>query len=62
MFMPGDVVQLKSGGPDMTVAKTSAQNDLSMTLKSNQFHCIWFTKDFTLKNEIFTNLVLEKVR
>lgn len=31
-FKPGDIVQLKSGGPSMTVSE----------LKNGQYHCQWF--------------------
>ena len=34
-FSQGDVVQLKSGGPKMTIAK----------LSENQAECVWFVSD-----------------
>ena len=48
-FKPGDVVQLKSGGPQMTVADSSGGSIL----------CIWTDKNKTFR-EPFPPVVLEK--
>lgn len=48
-FKPGDVVQLKSGGPIMTVADVSGGSIL----------CIWIEKNKTFR-EPFPPIVLEK--
>ena len=37
-FNPGDTVQLKLGGPIMTIANSSYDGKRS-------FYCLWFTKD-----------------
>ena len=39
-FETGDVVQLKSGGPKMTVDSGDALEKLALT--GNKIHCQWF--------------------
>jgi uncharacterized protein YodC (DUF2158 family) len=48
----GDVVQLKSGGPEMTVEEIKPSNNVS---------CVWFqTPDFIRRT--FSIAVLKKIR
>lgn len=42
-FQEGDVVQLNSGGPKMTVTEVRGSN----------YFCMWFTSDSKLQNAIF---------
>lgn len=49
-FIVGDVVKLKSAGPDMTIAKI---NDSSL-------ECTWFDQKGELKSENFIAEILEK--
>jgi uncharacterized protein YodC (DUF2158 family) len=53
-FKPGDVVQLKSGGPKMTVsaAESSATGKV-------QYICEWFDADLKRLSAIFTPPVLK---
>lgn len=55
-FKIGDVVRLKSGGPDMTVVSL---NENSMTHKG-QIKCQWFEKNRP-QDSIFPSAALEKV-
>lgn len=55
-FTIGDVVQLKSGGPDMTVVSL----DEDTTLKTSQVHCQWFEKNRPHSGS-FPAAALEKV-
>ena len=52
-FTPGDVVQLKSGGPKMTVAAVETGSG-----GRTQYICEWFDKDFKRLSAIFTAPVL----
>ncbi len=47
----GDVVALKSGGPDMTVENVDEQGNVT---------CTWFDKDGNRKKETFKEEMLEK--
>jgi uncharacterized protein YodC (DUF2158 family) len=47
----GDVVQLKSGGPAMTINRV---------LSDQSFACQWFDKDGALKNGMFQSAQLKK--
>lgn len=49
-FKIGDVVQLKSGGPAMTVSET---NDAGMVL------CTWFNSQNELQKQAFTQEILK---
>jgi uncharacterized protein YodC (DUF2158 family) len=42
-FSEGDIVQLKSGGPDMTIKKINVDSVL----------CVWFDKDNVHQKEYF---------
>ncbi|MGE6292203.1 YodC family protein [Aeromonas media] len=50
-FKVGDVVKLKSGGPDMTVNRIE---------EVNRFRCIWFLADGTPQTGVFAPEGLEK--
>ena len=52
-FKPGDVVQLNSGGPKMTVV--SAQSD--GTLRS-----VWFQEDGKQDSEVFAQVALRAAK
>jgi uncharacterized protein YodC (DUF2158 family) len=57
-FSEGEVVRLKSGGPDMTVM------ELKRHMKTNQNHwaeCQWFDEKHQLKSETFLLTSLQKV-
>ncbi|HLX65290.1 MAG TPA: DUF2158 domain-containing protein [Planctomycetota bacterium] len=57
-FKQGDVVRLKSGGPDMTVeniADYAVDRDAKQSVK-----CAWF-QGKTLNREVFSLDMLEKV-
>jgi uncharacterized protein YodC (DUF2158 family) len=59
-FMPGDLVQVKSGGPIMTVEKTGT----SATFGEDFVSCVWFEKvgnKQLAQKETFAPAVLEKV-
>ncbi len=52
IFQIGDIVQLKSGGPAMTVKDNS-----------KDIVCIWFnTHNSKYQNDTFNELLLEKVK
>jgi uncharacterized protein YodC (DUF2158 family) len=48
-FNQGDVVQLKSGGPKMTVLKLW----IEASSKKTMVHCAWFDKDAKEQEESF---------
>ena len=50
-FQPGDVVQMKSGGPQMTVELIS----------EDKVHCSWFDKN-TLCEKDFNKEILKKYK
>lgn len=50
-FEPGDVVVLKSGGPRMTVAKTTSREHII---------CTWFDEKKILQNSDFVSKTLKK--
>lgn len=50
-FKIGDVVVLKSGGPEMTVENIDEQGNVT---------CTWFDKDNNRKTETFKEEMLEK--
>lgn len=58
LFKSGDVVQLKSGGPEMTVKFN--KNLPFATDETQEVICQWF-KDDELKIESFYQTTLEKV-
>lgn len=50
-FKIGDVVALKSGGPEMTAENIDEQGNVT---------CTWFDKDYNLKTGTFKEEMLEK--
>ncbi len=56
----GDVVTLKSGGPDMSVEEFE-WNAISGTFNNNKVDCVWFVDDELRKNT-FDISVLKKVK
>ena len=54
-FQSGDVVQLKSGGPSMTVETVTDDNG-AITV-----HCSWFEKS-TLHEKAFSEKLLKKYK
>ena len=52
-FKPGDVVQLNSGGPKMTVV--AAQSDGTL-------RCIWFHEDGKQDNGVFAQVALRAAK
>jgi uncharacterized protein YodC (DUF2158 family) len=52
-FMIGDIVELKSGGPDMTVSRLESEMD-------NSIGCTWFDR-FKLQHGSFDADTLERV-
>jgi len=59
-FKVGDVVVLKSGGPNMTIEKIGPRNS---TNAENVIHCVWFVNlqgDEQLKNGEFVPETLRK--
>jgi len=52
-FKPGDVVQLNSGGPKMTVV--AAQSDGTL-------RCIWFHEDGKHDNGVFAQVALRAAK
>jgi len=56
-FKPGDVVRLKSGGPNMTIVKFGS---FSMGTKEG-YLCKWFGAKNVLTDEVFSDAELEAV-
>lgn len=61
----GDVVKLRSGGPEMTIIE-KAPDTPSTTLKDSIFYpnykCKWFDeKEFKYMEEVFNKKLLKKV-
>lgn len=54
-FKPGDIVQLKSGGPAMTVAKINTD---TLTGELRGYYCEWF-KGASKEREHFTEETLQ---
>lgn len=52
-FNRGDVVRLKSGGPDMIVTNA--------TVSDSEVTCQWFTKSGVLQVHAFETILLEQV-
>jgi uncharacterized protein YodC (DUF2158 family) len=52
-FKPGDVVQLNSGGPKMTVAVVQTDGTL---------RCVWFTADGKQDNGVFSQVALRAAK
>lgn len=59
MFAKGDLVQMKSGGPVMTVADMGNYSGYGMGPKDGA-KCTWFDKKDDLKEQVFDVAVLEK--
>lgn len=55
-FKKGDIVRLKSGGPEMTIEKIGQYNT-----SQEKAQCTWFD-DKELKSHIFVLESLEKIR
>lgn len=53
-FQPGDVVQLKSGGPLMTI--------ISVSETGRSVDCGWFADNVTIKTADFAAVVLKLVK
>ena len=53
MFKVGDVVKLKSGGPDMTIAEITESNGRT------EYLCKWFSKNNEVETAIFTESMLK---
>ena len=56
-FKEGDVVRLKSGGPEMSIESIRPLNFYSNTIG---VHCCWFDSN-TIKRDAFIFEILEKV-
>jgi len=52
-FSVGDVVQLKSGGPKMTVSRQDESNSRSLW-------CVWFDDEQSTQAACFNDVVLKK--
>jgi len=52
-FKPGDVVQLNSGGPKMTVAAVQSDGTL---------RCVWFHEDGKQDNGVFAQVALRAAK
>jgi uncharacterized protein YodC (DUF2158 family) len=52
-FKCGDIVRLKSGGPDMTVSERSPLDDIIDTPEKDWIPCQWFNRANTLQNKAF---------
>ena len=52
-FKPGDVVQLNSGGPKMTVVAVQSDGTLS---------CVWFHEDGKQENGVFAQVALRAAK
>ena len=50
-FKAGDVVRLKSGGPDMTVASIATEDDFHCS--KGDVSCQWFDDKRTLQHAVF---------
>ena len=61
-FKTGDIVQLKSGGPEMTVKeyKRVTKPDLTGAVSDNELICEWFDKN-ELKTGYFHQDSLENI-
>jgi uncharacterized protein YodC (DUF2158 family) len=53
-FKPGDVVQLKSGGPKMTISEASPG------LRAGHWNCVWFNHEGETKAATFQSEALKK--
>jgi uncharacterized protein YodC (DUF2158 family) len=56
-FEPGDVVELKSGGPKMTIKWVATRT--FQTISAGDCHCVWF-EGATLKESGFPPTALKK--
>lgn len=55
-FKKGDLVQLKSGGPIMTVQEVGAYSDLGI---QDGVNCAWFDAKNTPMNKVFDSAMLK---
>lgn len=53
MFKPGDVVQVKSGGPKMTV---------DVVIKDGEVTCVWFDDQGNLLRDYFRTITLQNCK
>lgn len=60
-FKVGNVVRLKSGGPDMTVAYAGPV-DFKHSVRNDLVSCKWFVSKTKLENDRFQDNELELVR
>jgi len=60
-FKIGDVVQLKSGGPLMTIKSILNKND-AFNLNNDDYVCQWFDDKNILITKPFIHAVLKKIK
>jgi uncharacterized protein YodC (DUF2158 family) len=58
-FMPGKIVRLRSGGPNMTISHTGNNHD---AFKVGTVHVKWFTSEGVLQSGSFDARALRPVR
>ena len=61
-FEEGDVVQLRSGGPSMTVAKRPVEAELPEGLSKDAILCIWFSPAQKLERMWFEKPMLMQAK
>jgi uncharacterized protein YodC (DUF2158 family) len=59
VFKIGDVVKLKSGGPDMTIENIGKYGKYGMTATEDSAKCVWFEKT-NRKESVFALPLLER--
>ncbi|MDE5578609.1 MAG: YodC family protein [Alistipes sp.] len=59
-FEIGDVVKLKSGGPEMTVAQYPFKT-MEGVEYPDKVKCEWFNEEYHLKNDVFHIEEVEKL-
>jgi uncharacterized protein YodC (DUF2158 family) len=57
-FQPGDIVKLKSGGPNMTVEGYETLFAGDSSIETNNVQCSWFNGN-TIHKELFQDSALE---
>lgn len=60
MFKIGDVVTLKSGGPDMTISRVSKKGEISEELQHVLYCVIWFNESGESLSDEFLEPMLKK--
>jgi len=61
LFKIGDVVQLKSGGPLMTIRSILNKND-AFNLGNDDYACQWFDDKNTLITKPFIHAALKQIK